>query len=92
MDTLARERFQPSAEASEEVQVITNQFSAEYGSASGGRTGLTITRRQGIYRSPLLSPRLRGNHLRLYSSARRRTTLYTYWPAAWPEDHAHWKL
>jgi len=36
-DRAARERFQPSAEAVEEVQVITNQFSAEYGRASGGR-------------------------------------------------------
>jgi hypothetical protein len=30
-DRSARERFQPSVEAVEEVQVITNQFSAEYG-------------------------------------------------------------
>lgn len=36
----ARERFQPSLEAVEEVQVITNQFSAEYGRASGGRVNL----------------------------------------------------
>src|SRR6185503_15714081 len=36
-DRAARERFQPSIEAVEEVQVITNQFSAEYGRASGGR-------------------------------------------------------
>ncbi|MEA2205632.1 MAG: hypothetical protein QOE77_2408 [Blastocatellia bacterium] len=36
-DRGARERFQPSIEAIEEVQVITNQFSAEYGRASGGR-------------------------------------------------------
>lgn len=36
-DRGARERFQPSIEAVEEVQVITNQFSAEYGRASGGR-------------------------------------------------------
>jgi hypothetical protein len=34
-DRAARERFQPSLEAVEEVQVITNQFSAEYGRASG---------------------------------------------------------
>ncbi|HLL76420.1 MAG TPA: TonB-dependent receptor, partial [Pyrinomonadaceae bacterium] len=39
-DRSARERFQPSAEAIEEVQVITNQFSAEYGRASGGRVNL----------------------------------------------------
>lgn len=36
-DRAATERFQPSLEAVEEVQVITNQFSAEYGRASGGR-------------------------------------------------------
>jgi hypothetical protein len=39
-DRAARERFQPSPEAIEEVQVITNQFSAEYGRASGGRVNL----------------------------------------------------
>lgn len=36
-DRSARERVQPSLEAIDEVQVITNQFSAEYGRASGGR-------------------------------------------------------
>ena len=39
-DRGARERFQPSLEAIAEVQVITNQFSAEYGRASGGRLNL----------------------------------------------------
>ncbi|MFZ0060766.1 MAG: carboxypeptidase regulatory-like domain-containing protein [Pyrinomonadaceae bacterium] len=39
-DRAARERFQPSVEAIEEVQVITNQFSAEYGRASGGRVNI----------------------------------------------------
>lgn len=33
-------RFQPSIESIEEVQVITNQFSAEYGRASGGRVNI----------------------------------------------------
>jgi hypothetical protein len=33
-------RFQPSIESISEVQVITNQFSAEYGRASGGRVNL----------------------------------------------------
>ena len=33
-------RFQPSIESIDEVQVITNQFSAEYGRASGGRINL----------------------------------------------------
>jgi hypothetical protein len=39
-DRAARERFQPSIEAVEEVQVITNQFAAEYGRASGGRINI----------------------------------------------------
>ena len=39
-DRSARDRFQPSLEAISEVQVIRNQFSAEYGRASGGRVNL----------------------------------------------------
>ena len=39
-DRSAQERFQPSIEAVGEVQVITNQFSAEYGRASGGRVNI----------------------------------------------------
>ena len=39
-DRSARERFQPSLESVAEVQVITNQFSAEYGRASGGRVNV----------------------------------------------------
>jgi hypothetical protein len=39
-DRAARERFQPPTAAVEEVQVVTNQFSAEYGRASGGRVNL----------------------------------------------------
>lgn len=39
-DRAARERFQPSLEAVEEVQIITNQFAAEYGRASGGRINI----------------------------------------------------
>lgn len=34
-------RFQPSMDAVQEVQVITNQFSAEYGRASGGRVNIS---------------------------------------------------
>ena len=33
-------RFQPSIESIDEVQVINNQFSAEYGRASGGRVNI----------------------------------------------------
>lgn len=36
-DRTARERFSPPIDSLEEVQVITNQYSAEYGRASGGR-------------------------------------------------------
>ncbi|MDQ3798340.1 MAG: carboxypeptidase regulatory-like domain-containing protein [Acidobacteriota bacterium] len=39
-DRSARDRFQPSLESIAEVQVIRNQFSAEYGRASGGRINL----------------------------------------------------
>lgn len=39
-DRGARERFTPSIEAVDEVQVIRNQFAAEYGRASGGRINL----------------------------------------------------
>ncbi|MEK7830219.1 MAG: carboxypeptidase regulatory-like domain-containing protein, partial [Acidobacteriota bacterium] len=41
-DRSARERFVPSLHAVAEVQVITNQFSAEYGRASGGRVNLRL--------------------------------------------------
>ncbi len=39
-DRAASSRFQPSIESISEVQVITNQFSAEYGRASGGRVNI----------------------------------------------------
>jgi hypothetical protein len=39
-DFSANTRFQPSLESIAEVQVITNQFSSEYGRASGGRVNL----------------------------------------------------
>src|SRR5205085_1037390 len=39
-DRSSRDRFQPSLEGIAEVQVITNQFSAEYGRASGGRVNI----------------------------------------------------
>ncbi|HEY8460131.1 MAG TPA: TonB-dependent receptor [Blastocatellia bacterium] len=41
-DRAARERVNLSTQAVEEVQVITNQFSAEYGRASGGRVNLRL--------------------------------------------------
>ena len=36
-DRTARERFSPPIDSLDEVQVVTNQYSAEYGRASGGR-------------------------------------------------------
>lgn len=39
-DRSSRDRFQPSIEAIAEVQVIANQFSAEYGRAAGGRVNI----------------------------------------------------
>lgn len=39
-DLAAGSRFQPSLEAIAEVQVIRNQFSSEYGRASGGRINI----------------------------------------------------
>jgi hypothetical protein len=41
-DRAARERFTPTLDAVEEVQVVTNQFSSEYGRASGGRVNLRL--------------------------------------------------
>ncbi|MBK8466199.1 MAG: TonB-dependent receptor [Chloracidobacterium sp.] len=39
-DRSSRDRFQPSLEGISEVQVISNQFSSEYGRASGGRINI----------------------------------------------------
>lgn len=52
-DRAARERFQPSLEAVEEVQIITNQFSAEYGRASGGRINIRTRGGSNRYRGRL---------------------------------------
>jgi len=49
-DRAARERFQPSIESVEEVQIITNQFSAEYGRASGGRINIRTRGGSNSYR------------------------------------------
>ncbi len=52
-DRAARDRFQPSIEAVEEVQIITNQFSAEYGRASGGRINIRTRGGSNTYRGRL---------------------------------------
>src|SRR5687768_8577098 len=49
-DRLAQDRFQPSADSIAEVQVITNQFSAEYGRASGGRVNIRTLGGTGEFR------------------------------------------
>ncbi|CAN5646952.1 hypothetical protein BH24ACI3_BH24ACI3_00360 [soil metagenome] len=49
-DRSSRERFQPSLEDIAEVQVITNQFSAEYGRASGGRVNIRTRSGSNRYR------------------------------------------
>ncbi|MDQ3043354.1 MAG: TonB-dependent receptor, partial [Acidobacteriota bacterium] len=49
-DRSAGFRFQPSIESISEVQVITNQFSAEYGRASGGRVNLRTRAGSNRYR------------------------------------------
>lgn len=49
-DRSASFRFQPSIEAISEVQVITNQFSAEYGRASGGRVNIRTRAGSNRYR------------------------------------------
>jgi hypothetical protein len=49
-DRLAQDRFQPSMDAIAEVQVVTNQFSAEYGRASGGRVNIRTRSGDGKFR------------------------------------------
>jgi hypothetical protein len=49
-DRSSRERFQPSLEGIAEVQVISNQFSAEYGRASGGRINIRTRAGSNRYR------------------------------------------
>jgi hypothetical protein len=75
-DRSSRDRFQPSLEAIAEVQVITNQFSAEYGRASGGRINLR-TRAGGnrfrgrafaFFRDARLNANTYYNNLTLYNS------------------------
>lgn len=52
-DRAARERFRPPLDAVEEVQVVTNQFSAEYGRASGGRVNLRTRSGSNLFRGRL---------------------------------------
>jgi len=66
-DRSSRDRFQPSLESVAEVQVITNQFSAEYGRASGGRVNIR-TRAGGS--------RFRGRAFMFFRDARLNANTY----------------
>jgi len=52
-DRAARARFRPPTDAVDEVQVVTNQFSAEYGRASGGRVNLRTRSGSNAFRGRL---------------------------------------
>jgi Carboxypeptidase regulatory-like domain/TonB-dependent Receptor Plug Domain len=54
-DRAATSRFQPSIESISEVQIIKNQFSAEYGRASGGRINLRTKSGTNKFRGRLFS-------------------------------------
>ncbi len=49
-DRTANLRFQPPIDSIKEVQVISNQFSAEYGRASGGRINLRTRAGSNVFR------------------------------------------
>src|SRR4029078_12385154 len=66
-DRSSRDRFQPSLESVAEVQVITNQFSAEYGRGSGGRVNIR-TRAGGS--------RFRGRAFMFFRDARLNANTY----------------
>ena len=66
-DRTGRERFIPVLAGVEEVQVISNQFSAEYGRASGGRVNLRL--REG-------SARIHGELFHFYRDARLNANGY----------------
>jgi hypothetical protein len=53
-DRSAKERFTPSMDAVDEVQIIRNQFAAEYGRASGGRINLRTRGGANKFRAGLL--------------------------------------
>ncbi|MDQ6787588.1 MAG: carboxypeptidase regulatory-like domain-containing protein, partial [Acidobacteriota bacterium] len=66
-DRSARDRFQPSLESIAEVQVVTNQFSSEYGRASGGRINL---------RTRAGSNKFRGRVFMFFRDARLNANTY----------------
>ncbi|MDQ2747180.1 MAG: carboxypeptidase regulatory-like domain-containing protein [Acidobacteriota bacterium] len=66
-DRSASDRFQPSIESIAEVQVITNQFSSEYGRASGGRINL---------RTKAGSKRFRGRAFMFFRDDRLNANTY----------------
>jgi hypothetical protein len=78
-DRGARERIVPVLSAVEEVQVITNQYSAEYGRASGGRVNIRLRsgsrRHRGEIFGLLREARLNANGFFRNADPRRATRL-----------------
>ena len=76
-DRSASFRFQPSIETVAEVQVVTNQFSAEYGRASGGRINIRTRAGGNRFRGRafyfLRSDKLNAN---TWNNNRRASTTY----------------
>ncbi len=66
-DRSAEERFQPPIDSVAEVQVITNQFSAEYGRASGGRINI---------RTKAGARKFRGRAYMFYENAKLNANTY----------------
>jgi len=61
-DRTSKERFSPPLDSLEEIQVITNQYSAEYGRASGGRVNFRTRSGSKTFRGSL-GMRLRDERL-----------------------------
>lgn len=66
-DRSAEERFQPPIDSVAEVQVIANQFSAEYGRASGGRINI---------RTKAGAKKFRGRAFMFYENANLNANTY----------------
>lgn len=79
-DRAATDRFQPSLESIAEVQVVTNQFSAEYGRASGGRINL---------RTKAGSNKFRGRLFGFFRDARLNANTYYNNLTTYKTDNAY---
>ena len=96
-DRAARERFTPSIEAIDEVQIIRNQFAAEYGRASGGRMNLRTRggsknfhgRAYYFFRDEAMNANTFRNNLngvKRLPVAGTRPWLHAQWPGHHPQD------